>query len=157
MTTALKGNTTEAAVLRTLVELDFAVLVPFGDGHPYDLVVHLAGGCFARVQCKTGRVKKGCVVFNSNSTDHGRGRGTYVGLADIFGVYCPMTDSVYIVPVSDVPTCSPHLRLEPTRNNQQSGIRYAADYDAESLSIEELCTLMLRASNWSESTRAPAA
>jgi hypothetical protein len=157
MTTALKGNTTEAAVLRALVERDFAVLVPFGDGHPYDLVVHLAGACFARVQCKTGRVKKGSLVFNSRSTDHGRGAGTYLGLADIFGVYCPPTDAVYLVPVREVPTGVPHLRIEAARNNQQRGIRYAADYEIDRLTVEELCELMLRASNWSGAIGASAA
>jgi hypothetical protein len=157
MTTALKGNATEAAVLRALVERDFAVLVPFGDGHPYDLVVHLAGGSFARVQCKTGRIKKGCLVFNSRSTDHGQGAGTYLGLADIFGVYSPATDSVYLVPVRDVPTSAPHLRVEATRNNQQSGIRYAADYEVNRLTIEELCELMLWASGWPGAAHASAA
>ena len=157
MTTALKGNTTEAAVLRALVERDFAVLVPFGEGHPYDLVIHLAGASFARVQCKTGRLKKGCLVFNSRSTDHGRGPGSYFGLADLFGVYCPPTDCVYLVPVGDVPIGVPYLRIEPALNNQQSRIRYAADYDVGQLTVEELCHLMLRASGWSEGIGASAA
>jgi len=157
MTTALKGNTTEAAVLKALAERDFAVLVPFGEGHPYDLVVHLAGTSFVRVQCKTGRVKKGCVVFNSNSTDHGRGAGNYLGLADLFGVYCPARDAVYLVPVRDVPTSIPHLRIEATRNNQESGIRYAADYEVDALTVEELCELLLRVADWSEETGVSAA
>jgi PD-(D/E)XK endonuclease len=157
VTTAQKGNTTEAAVLRALAERDFAVLVPFGEGHPYDLVVHLAGTCFARVQCKTGQVKNGCLVFNSRSTDHGRGAGTYLGLADLFGVYCPSTDAVYLVPVEAVPTSKSYLRIEAPRNNQEKRIRYAADYDLDRLTIEELCELMLRASNWSETRGASAA
>lgn len=157
MTTALKGNTTEAAVLRALAERDFAVLIPFGEGHPYDLVVHLAGISFVRVQCKTGRMKGGCLVFNSRSTDHGRGPGTYLGLADMFGVYCPERDSVYLVPVADVPTSKPHLRIEPASNNQQRGIRYAAGYALGELTVEEICELMLRASGWSEAIGTSAA
>jgi PD-(D/E)XK endonuclease len=157
MTTALKGNTTEAAVLRALVERDFAVLVPFGEGHPYDLVVHLAGRSFARVQCKTGRVKNGYLLFNSRSTDHGRGPGTYLGLADLFGVYCQPIGAVYLVPVRDVPVGAPHLRLEPTRNNQRSRVRYAADYDVDQLAVEDLCELMLRASDWPGGPHAAAA
>jgi hypothetical protein len=125
MTTARKGNTTEAAVLRALVERDFAVLVPFGEGHPYDLVIHVEGTRFVRVQCKTARVQKGCLILNSRSTDHSRGAGTYLGLADVFGLYCPPTDQVYLVPVADVPTSQAYLRLEPTRNNQRRGIRWA--------------------------------
>lgn len=144
MTTARKGNTTEAAVLSALVERDFAVLVPFGEGHPYDLVVHLTADLFLRVQCKTARVQKGCLLFNSRSTDHGRGAGTYLGLADIFGVYCPATGSVYLVPVHEVPTSTAYLRIEPARNNQQRGIRYAADYEVDRLRVDSLCEVVRR-------------
>ena len=67
VTTALKGNATEAMVLTAFVERDFAVLVPFGEGHPYDLVVHVAAEHFLRIQCKTARLRNGCVMFNSRS------------------------------------------------------------------------------------------
>jgi hypothetical protein len=129
VTTALKGNSTEAAVLQALVERDLAVLLPFGEGHPYDLVVQVAEATFLRIQCKTARVLNGCLRFNSRSTDHGNGPGSYAGLADIFGVYCPPTEAVYLVPVQDVPRFEVFLRLEPARNNQQIGVRYACDYE----------------------------
>jgi len=145
VTTALKGNATEGAVLRAFVVRDFAVLLPFGEGHSYDLVVHLRGGYFLRIQCKTARRRNGCVVFNSRSTDHGRGEGNYLGLADVFGVYCPSADSVYLVPVDQVPTSVVFLRLEPTRNNQRSGIRYAADYEIDRWSVDALCEIVARA------------
>ena len=138
VTTALKGNTTEARVLGALVERDLAVLTPFGEGHPYDLVVDLGSAGFLRVQCKTARLKQGCVIFNSRSTDHGRGQGTYLGLADVFGVYCPPTGTVYIVAVHDVPTSVVFLRVERTRNNQQRGVRFAADYEIDRWTVEAL-------------------
>jgi hypothetical protein len=138
VTTALKGNTTEARVLTALVERDFAVLIPFGEGHPYDLVIHLVSDRFLRVQCKTARIHNGCVLFNSRSTDHGNGAGAYYGLADLFGVYCPPTNSVYLVPVPDVPPSNAFLRLEPTRNNQRRGIRFAADFHIDRWSAFEL-------------------
>jgi len=141
MTTALKGNTTEAAVLSSLVRRDLAVLIPFGEGHPYDLVVQVSDGRFLRIQCKTARVYKGCVVFNSRSTDHGRGQGTYLGLAELFGVYCPTTTRVYLVPVSEVPTSSVYLRLTPALNNQRLKIRYAAEYDIDGWTPERLATI----------------
>jgi hypothetical protein len=144
MTTARKGNTTEAAVLSALVEQDLAVLVPFGEGHPYDLVVHLRANSFLRIQCKTARVQNGCLLFNSRSTDHGRGEGTYLGLADLFGVYCPTTGAVYLVPVHEVPTSVVYLRLEPTRNNQQRGIRFAANYEIGQVSVESLSEMAQR-------------
>jgi hypothetical protein len=142
MTTALKGNTTEAVVLTALVERDFAVLLPFGEGHPYDLVVHVEAGRFLRVQCKTARVRNGCLRFNSRSTDHGHGPGSYVGLADIFGVYSPERQLVYLVPVMDVPRYDVFLRIDAARNNQQRGIRMAADYEIDRWTPETLAAVV---------------
>jgi hypothetical protein len=127
--TSIKGNAAEAAVLHALIERDLNVLIPFGDGQPYDLVVHLPPADFLRVQCKTARLRKRCLVFNSRTTDHGKGRLPYIGLADIFGVYFPPSKSVYLVPVSDTQTFYGCLRLEPTRNNQRRRVRFAADYE----------------------------
>lgn len=129
MKTATRGNAGEAAILNALVELGLDVLVPFGDGHPFDLAVHLTGNVFLRVQCKTGWREGGCMLFNPLATDHGRGPQPYFGLADIFGVYFPPTRSVYLVPLDAVARTEGRLRLEPTRNNQRRRIRYAADYE----------------------------
>jgi PD-(D/E)XK endonuclease len=44
-------------------------------------------------------------------------------------VYCPDTDAVYLVPIKDVgPRTSAYLRVEPAKNNQAKGVRWAADY-----------------------------
>jgi hypothetical protein len=142
VTTAFKGNATEAAVLQALTECDFAVLIPFGEGHPYDLAVEIAPNRFLRVQCKTARVENDCVVFNSRSTDHGRGQGTYLGRADIFGVSCRSTGKIYLVPVHEVPTSVVYLRLTPTRNNQRLKVRYAVDYEFERWTAERLAAVL---------------
>jgi hypothetical protein len=47
------GNTAEAVVLSALVRRDFQVLIPFGEGHPYDLALHLGDTSILRIQCKT--------------------------------------------------------------------------------------------------------
>ena len=95
MLTSIKGNVAEAKVLTAFAERGYHVLVPFGDGQPYDLVVHLASeGVMLRVQCKNARHVGQCVIFNSRSTDLGRGPQPYTGAADIFGVYFPPTDAV---------------------------------------------------------------
>ncbi len=52
----------------------------------------------------------------------------YRGQAD-FGVYCPETDAVYLVPVSEVPLTEGALRVIPTRNNQMRKIRWAKDFE----------------------------
>jgi hypothetical protein len=125
------GELGEAAVLAALLRHDLVVLVPFGQSQPYDLVVHLADGSFVRVQVKTGWERDGCVLFNSCSTDHGHGRQDYRGRADVFGVYAPTLDRVFMVPVAAAPTRVMRLRLTATRNGQRAGVRDAADFGVE--------------------------
>jgi hypothetical protein len=133
-----RGNEGEASVLAALVRKGFRVLVPFGEGHPYDLAVHLSEREIVRVQCKTAWRVGGCMVFNTLATDHGSGPRSYVGQADIFGVYFPRTSAVYLVPIDAVATTEGRLRLEPTRNNQRMGIRFAADYEIGRWSLQAL-------------------
>ena len=128
-------------MLSALVERGFDVLVPFGEGQPYDLVVHLPANLFLRVQCKTAREREGCVMFNGAMTDHGRGQLSYAGLADIFGVYFPPTSTVYLVPVSGITCHQVRLRLSPARNNQRRRIRLASEYELEGWTVEALCEL----------------
>jgi hypothetical protein len=132
------GNATEAEVLSALTRRDFQVLLPFGEGHPYDLVVHLGGTTFVRVQCKTAWPSRGCLIFNSRSTDHGSGPQSYVGLADIFGVYFPPTRAVYLVPIRAVANFKGRLRLEPALNNQKRGERFAENFEIDRWSKESL-------------------
>ncbi|HEU5141991.1 MAG TPA: group I intron-associated PD-(D/E)XK endonuclease [Solirubrobacterales bacterium] len=138
MNTAGRGNTGEAMVLAALVRQGFDVSIPFGEGQPFDLVVHTGAPTCVRVQCKTAWPQRGCMVFNSRSTDHGQGRQRYDGLADIFGVYFPPTSSVYLVPIDAVAGFAGRLRLDPPRNNQRRGIRLAAGFEIERWSLQRL-------------------
>ena len=125
-------------VLAALVRRKFNVLVPFGEGQPYDLVVHLDGLAFLRLQCKTAWPLGGCLVFNSRTTDHGRGPQSYLGQADIFGVYFRPRQAVYLVPLDAVAETEGRLRLVPPRNNQRRGIRLAADYEVDRWTVDAL-------------------
>jgi hypothetical protein len=138
MKTATKGNEAEAMILAALIEREFHVSVPFGGGQPYDLVIDLGGFDLLKVQCKTGWQVKSCISFNTRSTDHGQGRRSYVGLAHIFGVYFPSSRSVYLVPLDAVGGFRGYLRLEPPRNNQQRKVRFAADFEIDRWSTEQL-------------------
>lgn len=129
-------------VLSALVQRGYEVSVPFGSGQPYDLLVDLGGREFLRVQCKRAWPVRGCVVFNSRSTDHGRGPQSYIGLADIFGVYFPPVSAVYLVPIDAVAAFEGRLRLEPTRNNQRKGIRLASEYEIDQWTPESLVDLL---------------
>lgn len=90
------------------------------------------GGQFLRAQCQTGRLRAGCVVFNTVSVRANTGkvftRG-YIGEAELFLVFCPETDQIYAVPVDEAPAAVGMLRVEPTRDGQKKGIRWARDYE----------------------------
>ena len=137
MDTIRRGNANEAAVLHAFVEAGWQVWTPFGEGGAYDL---LAGwqDQFLRIQCKSGRVRNGCLLFNASSTDHGRGHESYAGRADIFGVSAPGLPSVYVVPVSAVARSEGRLRLEPTANMQRKKVRPAEAYAMERWEPESL-------------------
>ncbi|HEY0279233.1 MAG TPA: group I intron-associated PD-(D/E)XK endonuclease [Solirubrobacterales bacterium] len=151
MTTATRGNAAEAQILAAFVRRGFDVFTPFGGGQPFDLVVHLDGARFLRVQCKTAwLIARGCLAFHSRSTDHGRGRHPYLGLADLFAVYLAAQESVFLVPVGLVPGHLGRLRLEPPKNNQRRGVRFAAEFEVDRWDRERLGALL-------PATHAPAA
>lgn len=133
-------------MLSALIERNFEVLVPFGDGHPYDLVVDLGASIFLRVQCKTAWPNRGCLIFNSRTTDHGRGPQSYRGLADVFGVYFPPNRSVYLVPIEAVAEFEGRLRLEPTLNNQRRRVRLATEYEIDRWTKASLRRIVLGSS-----------
>jgi hypothetical protein len=141
MKTATRGNAAEGAVLNALIRRGHDVLLPFGDGHPFDLVIHLRGR-FIRVQVKTAWRKEGCVLFNPYATDHGKGIGSYAGLADVFGVFCRDTDAIYLVPLDGVASQSGRLRIEPTRNNQSRRVRYAHQFEISKWDEDRLLGLL---------------
>jgi hypothetical protein len=121
------GNKTEAIVLAALVHAGYSTLLPFGGGHPYDIVLD-DGRKFLRVQCKTGRLQEGVIFFPTASWCRNLSYRSYEGDVDLFGVYCPGTGEVYLVPIGDVPGKAASLRVTPTRNGQARGIRWAKDY-----------------------------
>lgn len=129
-----KGDRTTLAVLLALQSLGCTLLLPFGENARYDLVID-HDGRFERVQCKTGRLRNGAIVFATTSTyGHHRNpttaRKPYTGQIDSFGVYCPDNGGVYLVPIGDLPNrASAALRVETARNNQVDGIRPASHYE----------------------------
>ncbi len=129
--TRQRGDFAEAAVLHAMIEAGLLVLMPFGRFGPYDMMLDMPNGRLVRVQVKSGRVRGGCVLFNSCSTDHGRGRADYIGRADVFEVHAATADGVYVLDVAAATTRVTSLRLEPTRNSQQLRVRHAADHTLE--------------------------
>jgi hypothetical protein len=137
-----KGKTSEAIILAALVRLGKCVLIPWGEER-YDLVVD-EGDKFVRIQCKTGVLRNGRVVFKTCITDARRplGDGGYAGQIDAFAVFCPQLRRAFLVPIDDLP--SPfwgNLRVEPPLNGQVRNIRWARDYE---LPIPEVALIDLR-------------
>jgi hypothetical protein len=135
------GDRTTLAVMLALQEAGWAIAVPFGENSRYDLVLD-NGVSLMRVQCKSGRLRKGAVEFAVCSCygHHPRPkviRRDYTGEIDCFAVYCRETSGVYVVPIQDLPNRSTaRLRIEAPRNNQMTGIRWAAQYRVASVALE---------------------
>lgn len=141
------GNLTEAKVALAIIEAGYLVLPPFGSGHKYDLVAD-DGQNLLRIQCKTGRVRKGALIFNAYSMPGSKSkRCGYKGLADFFAVLNPMDGKVFLVPVEEVGTHDVHLRLLPTGNSQAQGIRWAAKYELRPV-LNGLCASSSMVEHW---------
>lgn len=124
------GDLSEAMVFAALLRAGKVVLHPFGDNQRYDLVID-EKGIFKRVQVKTGRIIRGAISFPTCSSYAHRKRPSkdYKGQIELFGVYVPKMDKVYLVPVNVVGTRCALLRLEKPKNCQSKNIRWAKDYE----------------------------
>ena len=128
------GDKTTLAVMLALRARGFEVLLPFGENTRYDLVIG-DGDALWKVQCKTGRLRAGAILWNvcSNYGHHNNPRAVrrdYQGQIDYFGVYCPETHGVYLIPIEDLPIRNRGtLRVDAPKNNQKKRIRYAANYE----------------------------
>lgn len=132
MDTGLVGEISEAMFVATCLRRGYVVLRPVGQSHRYDFVIDRGQG-FERVQCKTGRLKNGTVVFKTSSVGGRRSAQqkavSYKGQIDLFGVYCPETDECFLVSIFDTKAerlCS--LRIDPAKNNQETGILWAKNF-----------------------------
>jgi hypothetical protein len=134
------GDRSLLMVVAVLKAHGLEVYLPWGENSRVDLITW-DGRELRKVQCKTGRLRGGCVRFATCSTylhhPHQKThRRTYEGQIDDFAVYCPELGSVYIVPIEDVPTrTAASLRVERPRNGQAKGIRLAAAYEVARIDV----------------------
>jgi PD-(D/E)XK nuclease superfamily protein len=56
-------------------------------------------------------------------------RRSYTDEIDLFAVYCPDTERVYVIPVDEATESVGSLRVLPPANGQARRIRWAADYE----------------------------
>ena len=124
------GLRSEAAILSELVRRGYPVLLPFGVNQRYDLILDIDGRLI-KAQCKTGRLSDGAVMFKTRSIVTSKTRNIargYVGEADVFIVFCPETNGVYVVPVADAPAYEMRLRIDGCRNGQRDRVNWADEY-----------------------------
>jgi hypothetical protein len=125
------GARTEAVVLAELAKRGYRVLVPFSHNQRYDIVLEVDGG-FLRAQIKTGRLRRGCVVFQAQSIQSNARRSVsrhYHGDVELLIAYCPDNGRIYVIPIEEATRSQGTLRIEPTANGQHKRVRWARYYE----------------------------
>jgi hypothetical protein len=125
------GLRTEALILAELAKRGYRVLLPFGNNQRYDLVLEIEGS-FMRVQCKTGRLRDGCVIFNAQSIRSNTRKTVlrdYKSDIELFIVHCRDTGRIYVIPIDEATRTLGTLRIDPTANGQDKRVRWARDYE----------------------------
>jgi hypothetical protein len=127
------GDISLSFVIARYLQKSQPVSIPFGDNQRYDLVVESAPNKFSRVQVKTARLQNNGerLAFETCSSYCHRGgkKHGYAGDVDVFAVYSPDLNKVYVIPVDAIGTKEGILRLTPPKNGQAKGIRLAVDYE----------------------------
>ena len=128
-----KGAIAETAITAEAVRLGIGVYRPVNEGERCDLIFNMHPRLL-RVQCKWG-TRRGNVIAvrtaTSRLTPAGYLRTTYSEEEiDAIAVYCLELRCCYLLPVSMVAGKSyVHLRLARSRNNQESRINWAEQYE----------------------------
>jgi hypothetical protein len=122
------GARAEREVAYALDRCGWTVYVPLLAPHARVDLIAARGAELLRIQCKNAVLRNQAVAFRPFSNTGNVPKG-YAGEIDVFGVYAPELERVFIVP-ADVPatTCC-YLRLEPAKSGQQKGTRLAADFE----------------------------
>ncbi|MEA2291851.1 MAG: hypothetical protein QOF17_871 [Solirubrobacteraceae bacterium] len=132
MTSGRKGAVAEAAIAAEATRLGFDVYRPIAEGGRYDLIIDV-GKRLLRTQCKWAMLHGEVVVVRirtSRLTPRGYVRTTY-DATEIDGVaaYCAALRRCYWLPIDQFAGQGVvHLRLQPARNHQRQGLKWAAQY-----------------------------
>lgn len=132
MNTSDTGTRSEAVILSALAKAGYTVMIPFGPAR-YDLAIDRRDGeGIHTVQCKTGRLRRGCVIWVTCSKNPvTQVPVDYRGQVDYFGVWCPaLPEQVYLVPVGAVGIREGCLRVTETSKfaSHSLNYRWAKDY-----------------------------
>lgn len=130
MDTQQKGNVAESKAITRLQQEGYTVYLPFGESSGADLIADM-GGDLKRIQVKSSRMESGSIVAElsrTNMKSGGANRSYYTeDEVDIFIVYSPEMDEVYLVNYEDAAKTRITLRVsEP--DNPHPSIRWASEY-----------------------------
>jgi hypothetical protein len=134
LTSNQKGAIAEAAITLHAMQRGIGVLRPVAEGGRYDLVFDV-GTRFLRVQCKWAIRHGEIILIRARTCRRGPEgrllRGKYTAdEIDLVAGYCAEVDQCYVMPFDALPPCGDmQLRLSPSKNNQQRGVNWAADYE----------------------------
>ena len=127
-----KGAAAEAAIAAAALELGLTVLRPLCEGRRYDLVFDLELRLL-RVQCKLAQRVGGALAIRLQTcryTPSGYVHTSYTAdEIDAIAAYSPDLRECFLIPASEVSDRRAiHLRLDPAKNNQARGIKWARSY-----------------------------
>jgi hypothetical protein len=132
LTTNQKGAVAEAAITLEAIKLGIGVYRPLGDER-CDLIFDLRPR-LVRVQCKWASRRGDVIVvqlYSARRTADGLKRMYYSPTEiDAFAAFAPETGRCYFAEFSEVGARQAlHLRIEPAKNNQSKGLRWARDFE----------------------------
>jgi hypothetical protein len=135
LTPSQKGAAAEAGISALAIQLGLIVLRPLCEGSRYDLVIDLRP-TLLRVQCKLAQRLGGVLAVRlrtNRCTPAGYVSTTYTAAQiDAVCAYSPELHRCFLIPAQEIEGLGAiHLRLDPTQNNQASGVRWARDYELD--------------------------
>lgn len=135
MNNKMKGEFSEARVLYEFQKYNIPVSLPWGDNQRYDMIAEF-NGKLNRIQVKTSNEEENgaikCYCRSSKNHITNKKCDKYIGEVDYFVFYNQTYDKLAIIPMEEIGEKSTiTLRLEPTKNGQNKGIRFFKDYEFE--------------------------
>ena len=133
LTTKHKGAIAELAVAHDLMQRGYIVALPFGDYGDWDLLVQRKKK-FEKVQVKYAAITDGWIPVRNRCHSVLAGRVTdtyqYNDRVDWLAVYEPGSRQCYYVASDELRGGQMVLRIDPPKNGQKDGIRWAKDYQS---------------------------
>ena len=125
-----QGRQVNARDHARLHDAGYELLVPFGENTRYDLVIDDGLTLPRAVQDREAPQRRSACSSYAHHPNPKMVTQSYLGQIDFFAVFCLDTGVSYLIPIEDAPvTRRGKLRIDPPRNNQRVGVRFAADYE----------------------------